>query len=109
MEIDDAPLDSNSTLESVFDGLMYVLGGNDDETIGNTGEGVNREDQVITPENVPVLSRWKQNPDDNSITGYVRNSPDFANGTEITITTVRKEVKSGTVVTTPSGLQYKLS
>jgi len=106
----DDSSDTNSLL-SVFDGLMYVLGDTEDETIGTSGrKAIAKSDgQEIEPEVVPVLSRWKQNPSDRSITGYVRNSPDFENGTEITISTVRRNVKKGTVVTTLSGKQYKLN
>jgi len=76
-----------SKLSSVIDGSLYV----------------------VTPENIPELSRWKQNPADQSITGFVRNSSEFDNGTEITIETDRDGAKKGLVVTSLSGQQYKLN
>ena len=58
-------------------------------------------------DNVPVLSRFKQNAD-GSITGTVSNSKNFRSGTTITTSPVAKGAKAGQVVKTSSGSQYRL-
>jgi hypothetical protein len=58
-------------------------------------------------DNIPIVSKFKQNAD-GSITGVVRNSKSFRNGTEITTSPVRRGAKSGDVVTTSSGSKYRL-
>ena len=107
----------DSILKSVLDGFLYVRGEDQDAAIEKTesisayreNSKIEKNGQEITPENVPVLSRWRQNPENRSITGFVRNSSEFDNGTEITISTARADAKSGTVVTSLSGRQYKLT
>ena len=57
---------------------------------------------------IPVLSRWKQNPN-GSITGNVSKAKGFRDGTEITTSPVKKGATAGAVVTTGSGSKYYLS
>jgi hypothetical protein len=78
----------------------------DTAPVSNRSATTSTSSKVIEPEHVPVLSRWTQSPVDRSITGYVRNSPDHGNGTEITILTFGKDVKRGSMVSTLSGKQY---
>ncbi|KAL7519656.1 hypothetical protein ACHAWX_004416 [Stephanocyclus meneghinianus] len=61
----------------------------------------------VVADDVPVVSKFTQNPD-GSITGIVRNSKNFRNGTEITTSPVRRGAKAGEVVTTSSGSKYRL-
>lgn len=61
-----------------------------------------------TTNNIPILSRWKQN-SDGSVTGYISNSKSFRNGTEITTSPVKGVLKKGSVVKTSSGSQYRLN
>lgn len=63
--------------------------------------------QVTSVPNIPTLSNWVQNAD-GSLTGKVRNSKSYRNGTKITTSPVRRGVKKGSVVKTGSGSQYKL-
>jgi len=72
---------------------------------GGGGGSVTTPKQL--PTNIPILSRWKQNPD-GSITGLVSNSKNFERGTKITTSPVPKGAKPGSVVTTGSGSQYLL-
>jgi hypothetical protein len=62
---------------------------------------------TTTKDDIPVLSRWKQNAD-GSITGVVSNAKaKFQSGTTITTSPVKKGAKSG-LVKTGSGSQYRL-
>ena len=60
----------------------------------------------------PILSRWKQNKDDNSITGIVSNSSTYKKGQKITtspIRTTKDKIVKGAVVVTTSGSKYQLN
>jgi hypothetical protein len=58
-------------------------------------------------DDIPLLSRWKQNAD-GSISGVVSNAKGkFKTGTTITTSPVKKGAKSG-LVKTGSGSQYRL-
>jgi hypothetical protein len=65
--------------------------------------------KVATPvaDDIPIISKFRQNAD-GSITGIVRNSKSFRNGTEITTSAVARGAKAGSVVTTSSGSKYRL-
>jgi len=56
---------------------------------------------------VPIVGKFKQNAD-GSITGIVRNSKNFKDGTRITTSPVKKGAKSGDLVVTSSGSKYQL-
>ena len=58
-------------------------------------------------DNIPIVGKFRQNRD-GSITGIVRNSKNFSNGTEITTSPVGRGAKAGDVVTTSSGSKYRL-
>jgi hypothetical protein len=58
-------------------------------------------------DNIPVLSRFKQNKD-GSLTGIVSNASGFRTGTKITTSPVRMGAKAGQIVTTESGSKYRL-
>lgn len=72
-------------------------------TLSLFGPGAKKE---APKDNIPVISRWKQNPD-GSITGNISNSKNFRNGQKITTSPVRKGAKAG-LVRTGSGSQYRL-
>merc|ERR1711865_653680 len=66
----------------------------------------------ITTTKFPILSRWKQNKDDNSITGIVSNSSTYKKGQKITtspIRTTKDKIVKGAVVVTTSGSKYQLN
>jgi hypothetical protein len=73
---------------------------------GGAGSTKKAEPKVVV-DNIPVVGKFKQNPD-GSITGIVRNSKNFRNGTEITTSPVKRGAKAGDVVTTSSGSKYRL-
>jgi len=72
----------------------------DDDTASST----------VPPKGVPELRRWKQNSDDQSITGFVTGSSSFRRGEKITTSPIRRGsmVASGEVVVTTSGSKYFL-
>jgi hypothetical protein len=79
----------------------------DKKTFSFFGGGKSETASASPKDNVPVLARWKQNTD-GSITGYISNSPNFRNGTEITTSPVKRGATAGSVVKTGSGSQYRL-
>jgi hypothetical protein len=72
------------------------------------GGGGGSKSAAAPKDKIPVLSRWKQNPN-GSITGIISNSPNFRSGTEITTSPVKRGAKAGSVIKTGSGSQYRLS
>ena len=71
------------------------------------GSGGNKAADKKVPVDIPSVVRFKQNKD-GSITGIVKNSKNFRNGTEITTSPVKRGAKIGDIVTTSSGSKYKL-
>jgi hypothetical protein len=69
--------------------------------------GAKKEAPKVVDDGIPIVSKFTQN-NDGSITGIVRNSKSFKNGTEITTSPVKRGAKSGDVVTTSSGSKYRL-
>jgi hypothetical protein len=63
--------------------------------------------KTLPSDAIPVLEKWNQNAD-GSITGVVSNSLTYQDGASITTSPVKKDAKSGTIVTTSSGSQYRL-
>jgi len=58
-------------------------------------------------DNIPLIKRFVRNAD-GSVTGFISNSPNFRDGERITTSPVRGTVKSGVIVKTGSGSQYRL-
>lgn len=58
-------------------------------------------------DNIPTLSNWKQDRA-GCITGNVKNSKKFKDGSIITTSSVLKGAKAGSVVRTGAGSQYRL-
>jgi hypothetical protein len=69
--------------------------------------GAKKEAPKVVDDGIPIVSKFTQN-SDGSITGIVRNSKSFKNGTEITTSPVKRGAKAGDVVTTSSGSKYRL-
>ncbi len=64
--------------------------------------------QVIDETVIPIISSWGQTPE-GSIHGFISKSPNFEDGAYIITTPVEKGAKGGSIVTTASGSQYRLS
>ena len=62
------------------------------------------------PENaeIPEIREWKRNAD-GSVTGFVFNSRNFKDGTRVTTSPVPIATRTGSLVNTDSGTQYRLA
>jgi hypothetical protein len=75
---------------------------------GKKKKAITKKTAAAAPKDkIPVLKKFVQN-SDGTLTGIISNSQSFRSGTRITTSPVRKGVKSGQVVKTGSGSQYRL-
>jgi hypothetical protein len=100
--------DTKRALEAVEQGkprstfsLAALFGfGDDDSKTDKSSSGA--------PQGVPSMRRWKENRD-KTITGFIRGSPTFAEGEQVTTSPIaRGSISAGEVVVTNSGSKYFL-
>jgi hypothetical protein len=63
---------------------------------------------ATAPRGVPTISKWKFDPSDNSISGFISGSSSFKDGEPITTSAIVGEASSNTVIRTKSGSRYFL-
>lgn len=63
---------------------------------------------ATAPRAVPTISKWKFDPSDNSISGFISGSSAFKDGEPITTSAIVGEASSNTVIRTKSGSRYFL-
>jgi hypothetical protein len=82
--------------------LFNIFAGGEEEK-----EGPPSSTATEVPKGMPVISKWKQNPD-GSISGIVSGSKAFKDGEAITTSPLKGQAVAGSVAITRSGSKYYL-
>ena len=61
---------------------------------------------AVAPRGVPTISKWKLDPSNNSISGFISGSKAFSDGEPVTTSAIVGEVAVNAVVQTKSGSKY---
>lgn len=111
---DTATVGEKPSVESLFGGAKKVSGMSSTkktevkrEVPTMTGRFTGSSGSADSKEEIPTLTDWKQNPD-GCITGTVKKSKSFKDGTSISTSPVLKGAKAGSIVRTGAGSLYRL-
>ena len=92
---------------------LFGLGGGKPETIAVKAATPSKSvsttaNIVVAPNGVPTISKWKLDPDDNSITGLISGSASYDDGEPVTTSPIVGVATANSVVRTKSGSRYFL-
>lgn len=92
---------------------LFGLGGRKPETIAvkaaTPSKSVSTTANIaVAPNGVPTISKWKLDPDDNSITGLISGSASYDDGEPVTTSPIVGVATANLVVRTKSGSRYFL-
>lgn len=114
----NAPANNNAprptmVLENLFDRLTSKSSSREDSTLlatstkaNNVIDATNGPAPASAPYGVPVIYDWVQNEVDGSVTGRIKNSPNFKDGATISTSSAAQGAQAWSLISTASGSRY---